>query len=63
VIAWTEVVEMPLACAVPLQLAGDGSWAGWKIVESQPLTLRALELDGSPAIEVEVGGRTTRARR
>ena len=63
-IAWTEWVEMPLASCVPLQRAADGTWVGWKIVESQPLRLRAFEADdGRPAIEVEVGGRTTRATR
>jgi hypothetical protein len=64
VIAWTELVSMPLASCVPLQRAADGTWVGWKIREGQPLRLRAFqEDDGRSAIEVDVGGRTTRATR
>lgn len=62
-IAWTELVAMPLASCVPLQLAADGSWVGWKILESQPLRLRGIDLEGAPAIELEVGGQTVVARR
>jgi len=62
-IAWTEEVLIPLACCVPLQLAADGSWVGWKILEAQPLRVRPLDLDGAPGIELDVAGRTTRARR
>lgn len=62
-LGWTDVVPIPLACAVPLQLASDGEWVGWKILESQPLRLRVLAGEGAPAIEVEIAGRTVRARR
>src|SRR6185503_6402101 len=60
-IAWTETVPIPLACAVPLQLASDGSWVGWRILEAQPLHVRPRELDGAPGIELECAGRTTLA--
>jgi hypothetical protein len=63
VISWTEEVAMPLACCVPLQLAPDGSWVGWKLLEAQPLRLRTVETGGAPGIELELAGRTTRARR
>jgi len=61
-IAWTEEVRMPLAACVPLQLAEDGRWVGWRILESQPFGLRAVVLDGAAGLELTAAGRTLRAK-
>jgi len=62
-IAWTEEVRMPLAACVPLQLAEDGTFVGWKILEAQPLRVRPVTREGAHGIELELAGRTVRARR
>lgn len=60
-IAWTEVVNMPLASCVPLQLGADGAFVGWKLLEARALRLRQVTLEGAPGIELEVADGLVRA--